>query len=59
MNVYLDTQNNFRHSLLCKIYKYIYIYMYLYIDIVIFICWRPFILSRNLDEVFTYNHIWL
>ena len=21
--------------------------------------WSPFISSRNLDEVFTYNHIWL
>ena len=27
--------------------------------IVIFIWWSPFIPSRNLDEVFTYNHIWL
>ena len=24
-----------------------------------FIWWSPFIPSRNLDEVFTYNHIWL
>ena len=29
------------------------------IVIVIFIWWNPFIPSRNLDEVFTYNHIWL
>ena len=29
------------------------------IVIVIFIWWSPFIPSRNLDEVFTYNHIWL
>ena len=27
--------------------------------IVIFIWWSPFIPSRNLDEVFTYNHIWM
>ena len=27
--------------------------------IYIFIWWSPFIPSRNLDEVFTYNHIWL
>ena len=26
---------------------------------VIFIWWSPFIPSSNLDEVFTYNHIWL
>ena len=31
----------------------------MYIVIVIFIWWSPFIPSRNLDEVFTYNHIWL
>ena len=29
------------------------------IVIVIFIWWSPFIPSRNLDEVFTYNHTWL
>ena len=33
--------------------------IYIYIVIVIFIWWSPFIPSRNLDEVFTYNHIWL
>ena len=27
--------------------------------IVIFIWWSPSIPFRNLDEVFTYNHIWL
>ena len=36
-----------------NIYKYIDVY------IVIVILWSPFIPSRNLDEVFTYNHIWL
>ena len=45
-------------------YKYIinsftHIYIYIVIVIVIFIWWSPFIPSRNLDEVFTYNHIWL
>ena len=40
-------------------YIYIYIYIYIVIVIVIFIWWSPFIPSRNLDEVFTYNHIWL
>ena len=39
------------------IYGNIYIYIYIYIVIVIW--WSPFIPSRNLDEVFTYNHIWL
>ena len=29
------------------------------IVIVIFIWWIPFIPSKNLDEVFTYNHLWL
>ena len=33
-------------------------YCFLYIGIVIFIWWSPFIPSMNLDEVFTYNHIW-
>ena len=28
-------------------------------NIVSCIWWSPFIPSRNLDEVFTYNHIWL
>ena len=32
-------------------YKYIEVY------IVIVIWWSPFITSRNLDEVFTYNHM--
>ena len=32
---------------------------HIFIVIVIFIWWSPFIPSRNLDEVFTYNHIWL
>ena len=36
---------------------YIYIYIYIVIVIVIFIWWSPFIPSRNLDEVFTYNHM--
>ena len=27
--------------------------------LLLFIWWSPFIPSRNLDEVFTYNHIWL
>ena len=30
-----------------------------YCYFVIFIWWSPFIPSRNLDAVFTYNHIWL
>ena len=33
-----------------------YIYIVIVV-IVIFIWWSPFIPSRNLDEVFTYNHI--
>ena len=45
---------NFLFLLLYKINKY-----YIVIVIVIFIWWSPFIPSRNLDEVFTYNHIWL
>ena len=39
------------------IFIYIYIYIYIYIVIVIFIWLSPFIPSRNLDEVFTYNHM--
>ena len=35
---------------------YIYIYIYIYIVIVVFIWWSPFIPSRNLYDVFTYNH---
>ena len=38
---------------------YIYIYIYINVVIVIFIWWSPFIPSRNLDEVFTYNHIYM
>ena len=34
------------------------IQIYIIIVIVIFIWWSPFIPSRNLDEVVTYNHIW-
>ena len=34
-------------------------YIHIVIVIVIFIWWSPFIPSRNLDEVFTYNHVWL
>ena len=33
------------------------VYTHIVIVIVIFIWWSPFIPSRNLDEVFTYNHI--
>ena len=33
--------------------------LFIVIVIVIFIWRSPFIPSRNLDEVFTYNHIWL
>ena len=33
------------------------VYIYIVIVIVIFISWSPFIPSRNLDEVFTYNHV--
>ena len=41
-----------------NIYIYIYIYIYNYILLFIFggVISIP---SRNLDEVFTYNHIWL
>ena len=39
-----------------NITQYLY---YIVIVIVIFIWWSLFIPSRNLDEVFTYNHIWL
>ena len=38
---------------------YIYIYIYIYIVIVILFYWIPLIPSRNLYEVFTYNHIWI
>ena len=41
------------------IYIPIYLHNYIVIVIVIFIWWSPFIPSMNLDEVFTYNHIWL
>ena len=41
-------------------FNYIDIYIYIYILLFFFfIWWSPFIPSRNLDEVFTYNHIWL
>ena len=35
------------------IIKYVYIIIFIYI----YIWWSPFISSRNLDEVFTYNHM--
>ena len=50
------------NNIIIQILTHIHIYTYIYIYIVIFIwCtpWSPFIPSRNLDEVFTYNHIWL
>ena len=57
------------YSEVCKVleayyldkYKILYrkICLYIVIVIVIFIWWSPFISSRNLDEVFTYNHIGL
>ena len=47
------------HLIINNTIRYIIRYTYIYIVIVIFIWWSPFILSRNLDEVFTYNHIWL
>ena len=34
-------------------------YKHIYIMLLFLIWWRPFIPSRNLDDVFTYNHIWL
>ena len=37
---------------------YIYIYIYIYVIVILF-WWSYVILSRNLDEVFTYNQIWL
>ena len=39
------------------IYIYICIYIYIFVIFVIFISWSPFIPSKNLDEVFTYNHM--
>ena len=38
------------------IYIYIYIYIYTYI-LLLLLLWSLFIPSRNLDDVFTYNHI--
>ena len=35
------------------------VYIVIVIVIVIVIWWSPFIHSRNLDEVFIYNHVWL
>ena len=46
----------FIHKLINSINDYS---LYIVIVIVIFIWWSPFIPSRNLDEVFTYNHTWL
>ena len=47
----LDIVQHTSNSLIgCPAYCYCYCY---------FIWWSPFIPSRNLDEVFTYNHIWL
>ena len=37
----------------------IIIIIYICYYLLFFIWWSPFIPSRNLDEVFTYNHIWL
>ena len=34
-----------------------YIIKYTYIYFIIFIWWSPFIPSRNLDEMFTYNYM--
>ena len=39
------------------VYIYIYIYIYIILYIVIVILCSPYIPSRNLDEVFTYNHV--
>ena len=47
------------HMCVYFIYIYIYIYIYIVIIIYIFIWWSPFIPSKNLDEVLTYNHITL
>ena len=41
-----------------KVYIPNMLYIYIIIVIVIFIWWSPFNPSRNLDEVFTYNHIY-
>ena len=47
------------YTLLLYYNLFIYIYIYIVIVvIVIFIWWSPFIPSRNLDEVVTYNHIY-
>ena len=35
------------------------IFLFLSLLVFYFIWWSPFIPSRNIDEVFTYNHIWL
>ena len=43
--------------LLCIQTGYIYIYIYCYYCY--FIWWSPFIPSNNLDNVFTYNHIYM
>ena len=32
---------------------------FIFIVIIILFWWSPTTPSRNLDEVFTYNHIWL
>ena len=41
--------------------KYTTLYNIYYVIVILLFCiwWSPFIPSRNLDEVFTYNHIWL
>ena len=41
------------------IYIYIYIYIVIFIIILVEFSFHPMDASRNLDEVFTYNHIWL
>ena len=44
----------YKYRVCMCVYIYIYIYCYCY-----FIWWSPFIPSKNLDEDFTNNHIWL
>ena len=73
-NLYIYISNSIRHNNIlhysiclhtppytthAHTHIYIYIYMYVYIVIVILFWWSPSIPSRNLYEVFTYNHIWL
>ena len=53
-----ENADNSRAYLYIYLHIYIYIYIYIYIIVLaILFLWIPFIPSRNLDEVFTYNHM--